>query len=215
MTKIIICEASYSDFDFAFDPFLEDVKQGYLGIGGNRDYDTHFSGLLEKVRKAVDTWGCYDFVDVMNDLDFVPAANRVQLYKLFDRPTCSRCWSYYNDDMKVADIMSFLTGDKWEETTINGSCQGEWQTVIYNTRYCSDAYISELEDVYFGSIVSLGVIEDDSLEVDTYNVEYWDYISYYHDDKESICKKLGLDPENVTLYQKKVIKSISYTYSEV
>lgn len=215
MTKIIICESSYSDFDLAFEPFLEDVNQGYLGIGGNRDYNTHFSGLLEKVRKAVETWVCYDFVDVMDDIDFVPAANRVQLYKLFDRPTCNNRWSYYNDDMKVADIMSFLTGDKWEETTIKGSLQGEWQTVIYNTRYCSDAYISELEDVYFGSIVSLGVIEDDSLEVDTYNVEYWDYISYYHDDKESICKKLGFDPDTVTLYREEEVKSISYTYSEV
>ena len=215
MTKIIISEASYSDFDFAFEPFLEDVKQGFLGIGGNRDYNSHFSGLLEKVRKAVDTWGCYDFVDVMDDIDFTPAANRVQLYKLFDRPTCSRRYSYYNDDMKVADIMTFLTGDTWKETTIKGSCQGECQTVIYNTRYCSDAYISELEDVYFGNIVSLGVIEDDNAPVDNSSVDYWDYISYFYANKKDICKKLGLDPDNVTLFQEEEVRSISYSYSEV
>lgn len=100
MTKVIICEASYDDFDFAFEPFLEDVKQGYLGIGGNGDYNSHFSGLLEKVKKAVDTWGCYSFESVIDDLNFVPAANRVKLYKLFDRPTCNNRWSYYNDDKK-------------------------------------------------------------------------------------------------------------------
>ena len=215
MTKIIISEASYFDFELAFDTFLEDVKQGYLGIGGNKDYNSHFSGLLEKVKKAVDTWGCYDFVDVMDDIDFAPAANRVKLYKLFDRPTCNRRWSYYNDDIKVADIMTFLTGDKWEEATIKGSSQCEWQTVIYNTRYCSDDYISELEGVYFGSIVSLGIIEADEKEVNSSSVDYWDYISYYHDDKKSICEKLGLDPDTVTLYREEEVRSISYSYSEV
>lgn len=215
MTKVIICEASYDDFDFAFEPFLEDVKQGYLGIGGNSDYNNHFSGLLEKVKKAVDTWGCYDFVDVMEDIDFTPAANRVKLYKLFDRPTCNNRWSYYNDDMKVAEIMTFLTGDRWEETTINGSCQGECQTVIYNTRYCSDDYISELEDVYFGSIVSLGIIEDDNAPVDSSSVDYWSYISYYHDDKKSICEQLGLDPENTEIFKEECHNVPEYSYTAI
>lgn len=215
MTKIIISEASYYDFELAFDSFLEDVKQGFLGIGGNSDYNNHFSGLLEKVKKAVDTWGCYSFESVMDDIDFVPAANRVKLYKLFDRPTCNSRWSYYNDDMKVADIMTFLTGDTWKETTIKGCSQGEWNTVIYNTRYCSDAYISELEDVFFGNIVSLGIIENDEKEVASSNVDYWDYISYFSANKKDICKKLELDPDSVTLYQEEEIRSISYSYSEV
>lgn len=215
MTKIIISEASYYDFELAFDSFLEDVKEGYLGIGGNSDYNNHFSGLLEKVKKAVNTWGCYSFESVMSDLDFVPVANRAKLYKLFDRPTCNNRWSYYNDDMKVADIMTFLTGDRWEETTIKGSCQGEWQTVIYNTRYCSDSYISELEDVYFSAIVSLGIIEDDNAPVDSSSVDFWSYISYYHDDKKSICEKFGFDPDNVTLYREEEVHTTSYSYSEV
>ena len=151
----------------------------------------------------------------MNDIDFTPAANRVQLYKLFDRPTCSRCYSYYGDDEKIADIMTFLTGDRWDVATIKGCSQGEWQTVIYNTRYCSDAYISELEDVYFGNIVSLGVIEDDNAPVNTSSVDYWDYISYFYANKKDICEKLGLDPDNVTLYQEEEVRSVSYTYSEV
>lgn len=71
MTKIIISEARYNDFDFAFEPYLEDVNQGYLGIGGNSDYNTHFSGLLAKVRKAVDTWGCYSFESVMDNLEIL------------------------------------------------------------------------------------------------------------------------------------------------
>ena len=215
MTKILLCTSNSIDWDIAFEPFLEDMKQGNIALMGNREYNSHIFGIIETVCDAVDHFGCYDFVDIIDDLGYTPKADRTELYKLFNRPTCSRCSSYYSDTMRIADILTFITGDKWETTTIHGSCQGDYQDVIYNTRLYSKEYISELKDIYFGAFYSVGVIEDDTADADPVNVDYWDYISYYHDSKKEIADRLGLDVDTLEVFKEEEHHITTYSYTAI
>lgn len=219
MTKIIVSDPFVSDYDIAFDPFKEDAENCYFAIYGNNRMKEFYYGIIEKVVKAVDSWGAYSFETVLDDIGYTPKADRVKLYKLFNRHYCARCGSAYFEEDKITDILSYITGDKWENTTIRGSSQSEWQTVIYNTRYVgnenSSDYLTELACAYFGEVYSLGIIEDDTQMPDIENVDYWDFIPCHLADHASICSRLGFAPDETKIYKSEEHQTTTYTYSEV
>ena len=211
MTRIIISAEMGSDFAFDGweDGILENNNLALLGNNRLKEYRGSVNSSLYQVISHVEKWGCYSFDSVMYDIGYNPEgkAKRCELYKLFNKQ---------EDDLdKVAHIMEFLTGHIWLTQTIRGCCQSEWQEVVFDSSVYSQSAIDDLEACYFGEVYEIGIIEDDTKEVDFSNVDYWDYVSCYHDDKNAICEKLWLIPEETEIFKEEQKQVIVHSFSKV
>lgn len=99
------------------------------------------------------------------------------------------------------DVLSNLkkaTNEEWEQITIRGSVQREWQNVYYSTNKISEEMLDEIEAFYFGEVDKYLVGED---ELDGYSVFIPCYISWKG--IEAICDYIGVDKKDVEMEEKK------------
>jgi len=120
--------------------------------------------------------------------------------------------TYYDDevgyDYETLEELKKVTGKVWEETTLRGYSQGDWNTLYY---VVDDSTIEEIETIenYYMGKVSEFVVEEDS---DDYRVLIPDDIVWKG--KKSICECLGFEVEDTTIYEDDGYEKV-YKYKEI
>jgi hypothetical protein len=120
--------------------------------------------------------------------------------------------TYYDDevgyDYETLEELKKVTGKVWEETTLRGYSQGDWNTLYY---VVDDSTIEEIETIenYYMGKVSEFVVEEDG---DDYRVLIPDDIVWKG--KKSICECLGFEVEDTTIYEDDGYEKV-YRYKEI
>ena len=112
-------------------------------------------------------------------------------------------------DYETLEELKKTTGKVWEETTLRGYSQGDWNTLYY---VVDDSTIDELETIenfYMGKVSEFKVDEGDGYE----------YRTFVPDDivwkgKKSICDYLGFEVEDTTIYEDDGYEKV-YKYKEI
>ena len=162
-------EHVYFDFEDETQIF-DDVKKQNIVITGNRQFAEYGDDDLLAVIKN----NYYDDdVEAKEDADGT-----------YTEETIGYDYDLYAELKK-------LTGKEWNQTTIKGYSQGEWQDVYYAKDEIDNLRIKEIEDFYMGKISEF---HDE------------DMVCYYVPDevvwngKKAICDYLGLDPNDTTIF---------------
>jgi hypothetical protein len=120
--------------------------------------------------------------------------------------------NYYDDevgyDYETLEQLKKVTGKDWEETTLRGYSQSDWQTLYYVDEEVDKEEIETIEDFYMGKVSEFEVEEDGDI-----------YHEFVPDDvvwegKKSICEYLDLEVETTTIYEDDGYEKV-YRYKEV
>ena len=123
--------------------------------------------------------------------------------------------TYYDDevgyDYETLEELKKVTGKDWEETTLRGYSQSDYQTLYYVDEEVDKEEIEMIENFYMGKVSEFEVKEegdDDST-----------YHSFVPDDvvwegKKSICDYLGLSVDNTKIYEDDGYEKV-YKYKEI
>ena len=120
--------------------------------------------------------------------------------------------NYYDEDTEydyeTLDELKKVTGKVWEETTLRGYSQSDWQTLYYVVGEATDDEIEEIENFYMGKVTEFEIDEDG----DTYH-------DYVPDDivwkgKKAICDYFGFKEEETTIYEDDGYEKV-YKYKEM
>ena len=167
------------------------------------------------LRKVPDENSYYEFEDLM-ELDkkrFIIYGND-DFREMGDKELISIVkGEYYDDelgyDYDPFEVLKKVTGKDWEETTLRGYSQGDWQTLYYVKDEVTDNEIETIENFYMGKVTEFTVDEGDG---DIYHDFVPDDIVWKG--KKSICEYLGLEVENTTVYVDDGYERV-YKYKEV
>jgi hypothetical protein len=120
--------------------------------------------------------------------------------------------TYYDDevgyDYETLEQLKKVTGKDWEETTLRGYSQSDWQTLYYVDEEVDKEEIETIEDFYMGKVSEFEVEEDGDI-----------YHEFVPDDvvwkgKKSICDYLDLEVETTTIYEDDGYEKV-YKYKEI
>ena len=119
---------------------------------------------------------------------------------------------YYDDevgyDYETLEELKKVTGKVWEETTLRGYSQSDYQTLYYVDEEVDKEEIEMIENFYMGKVSEFEVEEDG----DTYNEFVPDEVVWKG--KKSICDYLGLSVDNTKIYEDNGYKKV-YKYKEI
>lgn len=196
MTKKIILKCECEDnsiwfndlFEMGFSPFLLCGNKDYKVLSNDKELENIYNCFQQYL-----TWG-YDVEDFMHDTGVKINANRVKFYKALNLE---------DESAALLSVLYLVTGKRWAFTTLRGCCQGDWIECLSCIDEMSRDVLDYIEAVLFNTGYELGVIEcadDIDIEnVDTSDVDYWDYTDKWRDD--DICKWLGFDPADCVLLE--------------
>ena len=114
-------------------------------------------------------------------------------------------------DYETLEELKKVTGKVWEETTLRGYSQGDYQTLYYVDEEVDKEEIEMIENFYMGKVSEFEVEEDGD--------DDFTYHSFVPDDvvlkgKKSICDYLGLSIDNTKIYEDDGYKKV-YKYKEI
>lgn len=107
------------------------------------------------------------------------------------------------DEEIILPALSLLTGHKWETGTIRGSCQSDWQNVIYNADTWNRERLTQFETEYFNEGTEWIIHAEDTApespdEISGFSVYC---VSWKEEDIfAEIAEAAGGSPEDVILY---------------
>ena len=166
------------------------------------------------LRKIPDEDVSYFFEDLM-DLDetkFIICGNR-HFRNVGDKKLISIVeGDYYDEDTEydysTLEELKKVTGKVWEERTLRGYSQSDWQTLYYVVDECSEDDIEEIENFYMGKVTEFEVEEDGDC--------YHDYIpdDIVWEGKKAICDYFGIKEEDTTIYEDDGYEKV-YRYKEI
>lgn len=120
--------------------------------------------------------------------------------------------TYYDDevgyDYETLEELKKVTGKVWEETTLRGYSQGDYQTLYYVDEEVDKEEIEMIENFYMGKVSEFEVEENG----DTYHEFVPDDVVWKG--KKSICDYLGLNVDSTTIYKDDGYKKV-YKYKEI
>jgi hypothetical protein len=102
-----------------------------------------------------------------------------------------------NDDDAITTALQLITGDEYDAAQIRGCCQGDWNNIIYPTKYGRE-WLREFEIEYFNTGAEWRISENDPNNDDNYYM----YTHAWSDDdiRAEIAAAAGVDPGDVILY---------------
>ena len=167
------------------------------------------------LRKIPDEDTYYDFEDYV-DLDttrFIICGNS-HFRNIGDKKLISIVeGDYYDEDTEydysTLEELKKVTGKVWEETTLRGYSQSDWQTLYYVVDECSEDDIEEIENFYMGKVTEFEVEDDDG---ETYHDFVPDDIVW--EGKKAICDYIGFEVEDTTIYEDDGYEKV-YRYKEI
>ena len=120
--------------------------------------------------------------------------------------------TYYDDevgyDYETLEELKKVTGKVWEETTIRGYSQSDYQTLYYVDEEVDKEEIEMIENFYMGKVSEFEVEEDG----DTYHEFVPDDVVWKG--KKFICDYLGLNVDSTIIYKDDGYKKV-YKYKEI
>lgn len=115
-------------------------------------------------------------------------------------------WCYSGDSTDVdsmADLLTILTGHKWEVTSAAGYCQGDYCQIIYCPGFNSRDVAEQAGEIYLGAAKEFCIIDLD--EYGTEEDTVYGYIvadcqaAKDTDYKRIVCEYGGIDPEDTRM----------------
>lgn len=196
-------------------PLFMDEWPENVFVFGNRDFNDH-AGRVADIRGALediaseferlqngefsDYIGGYSLKEILND--FLPhdtgreytRAERLQIVRLANN-YCN-CRSYEENDV-LCDVLEIVTGQKYDNATIRGCCQGDWQEIIFPAEYGRD-WLDNFEAEYFNTGAEWRISENDPDD----DENYYMYTHAWNNDgiRAEIANAAGVDPSDVILY---------------
>ena len=120
--------------------------------------------------------------------------------------------TYYDDevgyDYETLEELKKVTGKVWEETTLRGYSQSDYQTLYYVDEEVDKEEIEMIENFYMCKVSEFEVEEDG----DTYHEFVPDDVVW--EGKKSICDYLGLSVDSTTIYEDDGYEKV-YKYKEI
>ena len=120
--------------------------------------------------------------------------------------------NYYDEDTEydyeTLEELKKVTGKVWEETTLRGYSQSDWQTLYYVVGEVDKDNIELIESFYMGKVTEFEIDEDG----DTYHDYVPDDIVW--EGKKSICDYFGIKEEETTIYEDDGYEKV-YKYKEI
>jgi hypothetical protein len=140
------------------------------------------------------------FVDIVAGL--LPAPEHKNEYSRADRLEWRRLLLAYDAGAvcgfdAARRALELSTGREWECSEIRGSCQGDWQNVIFPAEYGRE-WLAEFETEYFNTGDEWQITESDPES----NECYYFYTHEWSDDgkRAEIAAAAGVNPGDVILY---------------
>lgn len=107
-----------------------------------------------------------------------------------------RRWEETDEETDVfLDVLQLLTGKEYAHSTLWGSCQGDWQNIIYPAEYGAE-WLRAFEVEYFNTGTEWAIHETDDPDDPGYSI----YCTTY-DPRAEIASITGADPADVVLYE--------------
>lgn len=101
-------------------------------------------------------------------------------------------WTETDEETGVfLDVLKLINGKEYASATLRGSCQGDWQYIIYPAEYGED-FLRHFEIEYFNLGTEWTVKEEDGDEWSIYCLE---------NPRAEIADATGADPDDVILYE--------------
>ncbi len=102
-----------------------------------------------------------------------------------------------NDNDAITAALELITGDEYSAAKIRGRCQGDWQRVLYPTKYGRE-WLKNFECEYFNTGDEWRITENDPDDDD----DFYFYTHEWSDDgkRAEIAAAVGCDPADVVLY---------------
>ena len=120
--------------------------------------------------------------------------------------------TYYDKEVgynyETLEELKKVTGKVWEETTLRGYSQSDYQTLYYIDEEVDKEEIEMIENFYMGKVSEFEVEEDG----DTYHEFVPDDVVW--EGKKSICDYLGLSVDSTTIYEDDGYEKV-YKYKEI
>jgi hypothetical protein len=180
-------------------------------VFGNRDFNQHADTLNELKTALENIAEVFDDMQQgqgwTNDLAYAIRCELPEEYRReYSRPERLKmvelsneyCFakSYEENDV-LCKVLELITGKTWDNGTIRGCCQGDWQEIIFPAEYGRD-WLDNFETEYFNTGAEWRINENDP------NSEgnYYMYTHAWRDDdiRAEIADAAGVDPADVILY---------------
>ena len=191
--------------------FMEEWPENVY-VFGNRHYKDHGGDYIENIKNymydAADELkrvlrgefsGDYSLIEILND--FLEPENGRE-YSRADRLKWRALLLNFDsgaisDDDAIITALELITGDKYENATIRGCCQGDWNNIIYPAEYGRE-WLENFEIEYFNTGDEWQISEGSPDADDC----YYFYSHAWNDDgkRAEIADAAGVDPVDVVLY---------------
>ena len=180
-----------------FDEFPDNVE-----IYGNRNYREHTSDTFRNLPGMLD-----DIADELYDLEnglknYTDFSTILEAYTGRDNYTRQerkkwidviKRWTETDEETSVfCDVLQLLHGREYASATICGSCQRDWQYIIYPAENGAE-WLRAFECEYFNTGTEWTIKEEDGDEYTVYCTTY--------DPRAEIANITGADPDDVILYE--------------
>ena len=199
--------AEYQESPLFMDEWPENVF-----VFGNRYLKDHGGDCIENIKnsmfdaadelKSIISGRSYynSFIDII--ADFLPAPENKKEYSRAERlqwRDLLLSFSYYSDidDDVITAALELITGEKYECAEIRGSCQGDWNNIIYPSEYGRE-WLANFEIEYFNTGTEWRINEGSPDSDD----EYYYYTHAWSEDEQraEIAAAAGVNPADVVLY---------------
>lgn len=175
-----------------------------------QNYCVEYNELQEAIEEAGTDYSNYkNATEAIEDfLGFAPTTKQVHDIKEA-LEEADAAYPYTNFTKLTVKLLSICEKRQWTTSTIIGSCQGDYQTVLYPADSYDNDFINYIESIYFGTGDEYAICEcNDDDDIDNpYDCDNT-YYNYYQSDvawndnllRDRIAKDTGVSPEDVILY---------------
>lgn len=179
----------------------EDYPENVILYGNNRlnehntDQFNNLPAMLDDIAEELTNLrnGKKPYTDFDTILEAFTGKNytrseRLQWAKIVER------WTETDEETEIyTDVLTLLTGTKYDSATLRGSCQGDWQYIIYPAEYGRE-WLNAFETEYFNLGTEWKIREGD----DTF--EYYVYC-VSDDPRAEIANYCNADTTDIILYE--------------
>lgn len=183
-----------------FDEYLASGCYSEICFYGNPDLHGHLTPECTKIMKAINDYANGNDVGDILDWYASDATNR-DIAKWTEALEKAVSKGAFHSGV-IAVLLGLLTGDDYTVETIRGSCQGDWQYVVYPTNRWTTRDVKYWETEYFNLLNEWIVhdsedIPDGPEEINGYTI----YTYGMDDDINEVAEELGVEADEVVLYK--------------
>ena len=191
-------------------------------VCGNHDYKNHCNETFINVKNALEDGYLVDVLEHPNEYtgyykniteaitEYLPPENREQystneIHALKNYIIDYSCCVYSRKEEILCQVISIVTGEKWDYKIISGCCQSDWNYIYFPVDKWTNEALKSFEIEYFNTgtewIIDDGdfnPISDSPLNINGVSIYCYSFNS--KGIKKEIADYMGVDPLDVVLY---------------